>query len=70
MGAHHGLLALLVQYAVAIADAIALLLLFLKFVLNPSCCPEQDLGLDPIVANLELERVNPHLRQLAQATQG
>ena len=33
------------------------------------CCA-QDLGLDPIVANLELERVNPHLRQLAQATQG
>ena len=29
----------------------------------------QDCGLDPIVANLELERVNPHLRQLAQATQ-
>ena len=30
----------------------------------------QDLGLDPIVSNLELDRANPHLRQLAQATQG
>jgi hypothetical protein len=30
----------------------------------------QELGLDPIVANLDLDRVNPHLRQLAKATQG
>lgn len=35
-----------------------------------SACMLQELGLDPIVANLELDRVNPHLRQLAKATQG
>ena len=33
-------------------------------------CTRQELGLDPIVANLDLDRVNPHLRQLAKATQG
>ena len=33
-------------------------------------CVLQELGLDPIVANLDLDRVNPHLRQLAKATQG
>lgn len=33
-------------------------------------CFWQDLGLDPIVSNLELEKVDPNLRALTQATQG
>jgi hypothetical protein len=33
-------------------------------------CISQDLGLDPIVSNLELEKVDPNLRALTQATQG
>lgn len=37
---------------------------------SPSTPPLQELGLDPVVSNLQLDRVHPAIQNLAAATQG